>query len=276
MAFKPLGAVTVARVAPRGYSIQSGDAVTSEGCDHGGDPTVEHSQIVRLDKFLDPVEQRIGHKIAEPHAPWNVEVAFKPEEGRSGGGLFSADGMVIGICNAAEPLNRDEFEAIFAGLGTIHRAGSTTLDFTLSAADRAAHLGPRGKRYSPVGRGSRSLLRWEERPAGEHRRRRDRPRTANAEATGLPAPPNDARRDPPQTARGLRGDVHRPRPQRPAPRSQVFTLDEASPIFVNQLSRAAQPPNTRHETAMEVSKRRTPILEWDAAAGYLHQGPLPR
>ncbi len=122
VAFKPLGAVTVARVAPRGYSIQSGDAVTSVGCDHGGDPTVQHSQIARLDKFLDPVEQQIGHKIAEPHGPWNVEVAFKPEEGRSGGGLFSPEGMVIGVCNAAEPLSGDQFEAIFAALGSIHAA----------------------------------------------------------------------------------------------------------------------------------------------------------
>ena len=52
VAFRPQGAVTVARVAPRGYSIQPGDAVTSVGCDHGGDPTVQHSQIARLDKFF--------------------------------------------------------------------------------------------------------------------------------------------------------------------------------------------------------------------------------
>ena len=62
----------------------------------------------------------------------------------------------------------------------------------------------------------------------------------------------------------------------PRARSQVFTLDEASPIFVNQLSRAAQAPNAPYKTAMEVAKRRAPILEWDVEAGFIHQSPLPR
>ena len=119
VAFRPQGPVTVARVAPRGYSIQPGDAVTSVGCDHGDDPTVLHSRINALDRFQDPVEQRLGHKIQEPHSPWNVEVAGQPIVGRSGGGLFSADGTVIGVCNAAEPVDS---EGLFAALGTIHAA----------------------------------------------------------------------------------------------------------------------------------------------------------
>ncbi len=119
VAFRPLAAVTVARVAPRGYAIRPADAVASVGCDHGEDPTVQHSQINNLDKFLDPVEQRLGRKIEEPHAPWNLEVAGQPVTGRSGGGLFSSDGMVIGVCNAAES---GDSEGVFAGLGSIHAA----------------------------------------------------------------------------------------------------------------------------------------------------------
>ena len=46
-------------------------------------------------------------------------MAGQPTIGRSGGGLFSADGMVIGVCNAAEPVDR---EGLFAALGSIHAA----------------------------------------------------------------------------------------------------------------------------------------------------------
>ena len=119
VAFHPQGAVTVAHVAPRGYAIRPGDEVESVGCDKGDDPTVQHTRVNELDKFQDPVEQRLGYKIQEPHAPWNVEVAGQPVTGRSGGGLFSADGLVIGVCNAAEPVDR---EGLYAALGSIHAA----------------------------------------------------------------------------------------------------------------------------------------------------------
>jgi hypothetical protein len=40
-----------------------------------------------------------------------------PVDGRSGGGLFSADGFLIGICNAAD---RENQEGIYASLPIIH------------------------------------------------------------------------------------------------------------------------------------------------------------
>jgi hypothetical protein len=89
------------RVAPRGYAIQRGDTVFSVGCNHGADPTVVASQVTAIDKYLG--------------AP-NFEVAGQPVEGRSGGGLFSKDGMLVGICNAADPTDK---EGIYAGLTAI-------------------------------------------------------------------------------------------------------------------------------------------------------------
>ncbi len=62
----------------------------------------------------------------------------------------------------------------------------------------------------------------------------------------------------------------------PKSQSQVFTLDAASPMLVNRLVSAAQPPRGPQPTSMEVAKPRTPILEWDANAGWIHQNPLPR
>ena len=119
IAFRPTGPVMVARVAPQGYTVRSGDAVTSVGCNNGDDPTVQHSRVNSLDRFLDPVDQRGGNPAGKPHAPWNVQVAGEPVVGRSGGGLFSADGMVIGVCNAKEP---EDHEGLFAALGSIHAA----------------------------------------------------------------------------------------------------------------------------------------------------------
>ena len=65
-------------------------------------PTVQPSHVTSLDKYL---------------GPSNIEVAGQPLDGRSGGGLYSGDGCLVGVCNAADPKDN---EGIFAGLGTIH------------------------------------------------------------------------------------------------------------------------------------------------------------
>jgi len=96
------GPVAVARVAPRGYRVQKGDAVVSTGCNHGADPTARHSHIADLNKYVGPP---------------NLEIDDQPVEGRSGGGLFTPDGLLIGVCNAADPADR---EGLFAALGAIH------------------------------------------------------------------------------------------------------------------------------------------------------------
>jgi thiol-disulfide isomerase/thioredoxin len=96
------GPVTVARVAPPGYRIAAGSPVISVGCNNGDRPTARRSRVTSLDKFLGPP---------------NLQVAGLPVEGRSGGGLFSDDGLVIGVCNAADPTDK---EGLFAALDSIH------------------------------------------------------------------------------------------------------------------------------------------------------------
>jgi thiol-disulfide isomerase/thioredoxin len=95
--------VKVAPVAPKGYVFSKGDRVTTVGCNNGGPATAVVSKITGIDKFLG--------------AP-NVQVAGLPVQGRSGGGLFTADGQVIGVCNAADPADS---EGLYAALGTIHQ-----------------------------------------------------------------------------------------------------------------------------------------------------------
>ncbi len=93
------GPVVMVRVAPPGYRIQPGMPVVSVGCNNGNPPSAQHSQITSLDKFAGPP---------------TIQVAGQPVEGRSGGGLFSSDGYVIGVCNAADPADK---EGLFAALG---------------------------------------------------------------------------------------------------------------------------------------------------------------
>ena len=104
VAFHPQGAVTVARVAPPSYTVRPGDGVASVGCNNGDDPTVQHSRVNSLNRFLGPP---------------NLQVAGQPIVGRSGGGLFSAEGAVIGVCNAADPKDQ---EGLFAAVGSISAA----------------------------------------------------------------------------------------------------------------------------------------------------------
>ena len=66
------------------------------------DATVRQSHITSVNKYK-----------GKP----NFTAAGQPVDGRSGGGLFSAEGYLIGICNAADPADD---EGIYAGLASIH------------------------------------------------------------------------------------------------------------------------------------------------------------
>lgn len=103
VSIRPKQTVRAVSVASSGAEIIERSRVASVGCDHGADPTVRHSHITALNRYLG--------------AP-NIEVAGAPVEGRSGGGLFSASGELIGICNAADP---EGDEGLFAGLPSVHQ-----------------------------------------------------------------------------------------------------------------------------------------------------------
>ncbi|HEY1600037.1 MAG TPA: thioredoxin domain-containing protein [Pirellulales bacterium] len=100
--FRPGVHVIVAKVAPTDYMVKRGDAVISVGCDNGREPSARVSHVASTDKYAP--------------AP-NIQVVGQPVEGRSGGGLFTAEGFVIGVCNAADPADN---EGLYAGIGAIH------------------------------------------------------------------------------------------------------------------------------------------------------------
>ncbi len=91
-----------ARVGGQNRATTAGEPVVTVGCNGGKEPTVHHSQVTAVDKYLGPA---------------NVQVAGQPVQGRSGGGLFAIDGTLIGVCNAADPTDN---EGLFAALPTIH------------------------------------------------------------------------------------------------------------------------------------------------------------
>lgn len=90
------------RVGGIDRATTAGEPVVTVGCNGGQDPTIHHSRVTAVDKYLGPP---------------NVQVAGQPVQGRSGGGLFGTDGTLIGVCNAADPTDN---EGLFAALASVH------------------------------------------------------------------------------------------------------------------------------------------------------------
>ena len=68
--------------------VNNGQTAFSFGCDHGADPSRRDTRILSTDK----INRHLG----------NLEIQGAPVNGRSGGGLFDAQGRLIGVCNAAD------------------------------------------------------------------------------------------------------------------------------------------------------------------------------
>ena len=242
--FRTPGPVTVARVAPPGYQIRPGDAVVTIGCNNGDRPSVRHSRINSRDKFVGPP---------------NLQVAGEPVEGRSGGGLFSADGLVIGVCNAADPEDQEglyaALESIHAeldgvGLAGVYRAGAQNL-----ASQPAAEL-PRA-----------ALVAIDPPPMPEQMPQTSRPdspaelplRQASTSADGSSRLDTAEQAALEEIRQKLQSGaevicVVRSR-QDPAARSEVIMLDRVSPAFLKQLAAEALAENPRHLTSLEIPRK---------------------
>jgi thiol-disulfide isomerase/thioredoxin len=231
-----------ARLAPIDYVVRKGDAVASVGCDHGADPTVRRNNVNSAD-------------------PTNLWVADQPTEGRSGGGLFSAEGFVIGVCNGCDQQDR---EGLYAALGRIcAQLDQVGLSFVYQS--------PQGWGSSAAA-ASPALLALGN-PAG-----------TNALVSGAPAASTPAI-SPASFAAGSSATVNaseqaaldeirrhlkdgaevvcviRPR-NAPDAKSEVIMLDKASPEFVKQLSLETQAKEGVQRTSMEVARPRKKLLVW--------------
>ena len=95
--------ITAVPVAGAGWRVTAGERLFSVGCNHGDDPTVMSGRLKAVNKYL---------------GPENLTVEGRPTEGRSGGGLFTYDGRLVGVCNAADP---EIEEGLYAAFPSIHR-----------------------------------------------------------------------------------------------------------------------------------------------------------
>jgi thiol-disulfide isomerase/thioredoxin len=206
----PLRSVAIGASAT---ALQPGISVTTVGCNNGQNPTAIASRITTIDRYQ-------GHP--------NVEVAGAPVEGRSGGGLFNAQGQLIGVCYAADPQAN---EGLYASLPSIH-AKLDSLKLTMV--------------YQPPGDQARS--RAANTVLGQ-----------NAIATPPPSPAPLAAVSPGQTppqslalspaeqatleeirTRGADSEVICIiRSKSPQGKSEVITLHNASPAFVQALTQGA-------------------------------------
>lgn len=231
--------IVATRLAPVGYTVRRGDAVASVGCDHGADPTVRRNRV----------------NSAESSSLW---VDDQPTEGRSGGGLFSAEGYVIGLCKGCDP---QDHEGCYPSLAQI-RAQLDEAKFAF------VYQSPQGWERTPAAN-SDILLATHNVPSmpaempGFNSSDFSSPRTAPPASAGL-NPGEQAALD--EIHRHLKDGaevicVIRPR-NNPGAKSEVIMIDKASPEMVRQLSAEAQASNAVRCTSLDVARPRTVLLEW--------------
>jgi len=254
VAVKVPGPLPAARLAPQGYQVHKGDRVASVGCDNGKDPAVRQSYVTSLNRYA---------------GPSNLQVAGQPTEGRSGGGLFAADGTVIGVCNARDPQDQEGYYAALdticsqlddAHLAFVYQSPQGYEDAhgaaTMLSGINTPPLAPRMPQAVSPSSIPNNLPENTEQPIAD----------AGTPATGL-NPSEQAAMD--EIRRRLKEGaevvcVIRSR-RNPQSKSEVIMLDKASPEFLQQLAAETQSQEGRQETSLELPRpRQQPALEWPA------------
>ncbi|HEV3301930.1 MAG TPA: trypsin-like peptidase domain-containing protein [Planctomycetaceae bacterium] len=94
--------VTASPVAGLEDKVARGQTLLSIGCSRGELPSIERLRVTMLNRY---------------EGPDTIECTGIPVKGRSGGGLFTTNGHVVGICTNADPT---EGKGVYAGLKPIH------------------------------------------------------------------------------------------------------------------------------------------------------------
>jgi hypothetical protein len=239
VAIRPGRAVTIAPVAPPRTPIERGDRVVTVGCSNGQDPTVLASRVTSIDRY---------------QGPPNIETSGAPVEGRSGGGLFNEQGQLIGVCFAAD---QEGNEGLYAALKVIHdelasRGLSDVFNkSSMPAASAGLLANSQPSAGGPVIRGQ------EPGNASIPATRREQPSNA-ADSFAGPVAVNPSNIAPPPAtltnpveqanwdeimSRAVTSEVICIiRPKQPGGKSEVITLDNMSPEFVEALAALRKHP----------------------------------
>ena len=249
------GPVATVPVAPPGHRVQEGQPVASVGCPNGKRPSVIHTRINSLNKFAGPA---------------NLQVAGLPVEGRSGGGLFSRDGLLIGVCNAADPLDN---EGLFAATKVIHGA--------LDQAELSCIYRSPGD-----GRSSKAMVAVADPPAMPESM--PQPPQPAPLVKLSPSPPEDQPSSSPASQwmqlsseeRAALEEIRRRNAEGyeviliarslsdPKARSEIFTLNSVSPEFFGALAADSRARSHRRLTSLEIPRK-----SGVAAGGAIDQPP---
>ena len=107
---RPGRKLPASRVVPVTWQPKKGMNMFTVGCSHGQDATAWSTTI------LDP---RVGMSNTGTQQSFaTIKCAHQPKEGRSGGGLYTSDGYVAGVCDFADP---NEHVGLYAVPQAIHR-----------------------------------------------------------------------------------------------------------------------------------------------------------
>jgi hypothetical protein len=115
------------RLAERGSAISKGRGIFSVGCDNGDEPTIRRSEIKNKAAYDGSIK---------------YDIYGRPVNGRSGGGLFTNKGELIGVCNAAAV---EVDEGIYSALDTIYwQIAKVNLDHLFDPNAAVASIQTRG------------------------------------------------------------------------------------------------------------------------------------
>ncbi len=107
---RPGRRLPASRVVPPDWKPKKGMKMYAVGCSKGNDATAWDTSI------LDP---RVAmDNMATKQSFAEIKCAFQPMEGRSGGGLYTTDGYVAGVCDFQDPV---EHVGLYAVPDAIHR-----------------------------------------------------------------------------------------------------------------------------------------------------------
>jgi hypothetical protein len=231
------GPLTVARVAPAGHRVEQGDPVYTAGCDNGQPPTVRRTHVTSLNRYAGPP---------------NLQVAGMPVQGRSGSGLFSPDGLVIGVCNAADPSDREGF---YAALESIHsQLDEVELSFVYQNDSEKEGQSPLVAADPPVmPRQMPAFLDTADADRPNQRGSSDGPTLLPENAAQLSseerAALDEIGRRTTQDAEVICIIRSRSNPNAP---SEIIMLDRASPAFLEQLAEDARRHDRRRLTSLVI------------------------
>jgi len=110
LSIRPGRRLPASPVVPPGWEPKAGMVLTTVGCSLGNDATAWSTKVLRPD--LAAVKDRAEREYS------GILCQYAPQQGRTGGGLFTSDGYVAGVCNFAEP---ESDRGIYAAPGSIQR-----------------------------------------------------------------------------------------------------------------------------------------------------------